>query len=164
MHKILALTIALSLPATLASAGWAPAGKALNGLTARAKAVGEDSANQALAALYNRLFQLQDLRREAEMKIEISELTIQDSLLPYKKLDRYVDTIEELKEIAADPEHRRYPNITETAKLKILENVRVELRKQRLAELRITKIERDIAAVEELIGKYLERSTASARK
>jgi hypothetical protein len=113
----------------------------------------------ALAALYNRLFQLQDLKRDAELKMDRISLEMSDAAKAYEKLDRFVDTVEELTEIAQDPKHRRYPNITESSKLKLLSQVLVLIRTDRLSQLDITRIERDAASVERMIEAHLNRKS-----
>lgn len=151
---------ALTLPFLVLSTGasaleqYAPA---VRPILAQAAKIGEDVQDQALAALYNRLFQLQDKRREAELKIDAGELAIEELALAYGKEDRQRTSAEELKEIASDPDHPRYPNITESRKLELLAEVRKALRGQRLAQLEIKKIERDIAEVQKMVAEHLAR-------
>ncbi len=123
-------------------------------LTLTAQHVGEDSRDQALAALYNRLFALQDLKRDAEIGIEIAEISIEDAATDYRRLDRWMNK-EKLKEVAVDPDHRDYPNITESSKLKLVEVVRTSLRKQQIANLKIARYDADISATERMIEKHL---------
>lgn len=132
-------------------------GEAVRPLIARAQEIGEPSQDQALAALYNRLFQLQDKRRDAELRIDAQELAVEDLAKAYSKEDRSRIDPAELKEIASDPDHPRYPNITESRKLELLAEVRKQLRLSRLAELEIKKIERDLAEVNRLIQEHLAR-------
>lgn len=126
-------------------------------LSVSAKAVGRDSRDMALAALYNRLFSLEDKKREAELTIDEAGLMLGDYSKAYSKLDRFVDTVKEIKEIAQNPRHRRYPNMTETRKLQILDLVLKQIRAQTLAGLNIRRIDRDIAKVERLIQEHLNR-------
>ncbi|MFC1679439.1 hypothetical protein ACFL2T_04440 [Elusimicrobiota bacterium] len=149
------LCLALLVPAT-AAVGPQSAMKAAKKLTLKAKTVAQDSSDMALAALYQRLFQLQDLRRDAELKIETTDLIIDDYAYQYKKMERFVDR-ELMEEIAVDPDHRRYPNMTESSKLKILQEVARCLRVQFVKRLEITKIERDMSDVEKMIERYLAR-------
>lgn len=132
-------------------------GEAVRPLIARAQEIGEPSQDQALAALYNRLFQLQDKRRDAELRIDAADLAVEDLAKAYSKEDRSRIEAAELKEIASDPDHPRYPNITESRKLELLAEVRKQLRLSRLAELEIKKLERDIAEVNKLIQEHLAR-------
>ncbi len=126
-------------------------------LSVSAKTVGQDSRDMALAALYNRLFSLEDKKREAELSIDEAELMLGDYSKAYRRLDRFVDTVKEIKEIAQNPRHRRYPNMTETRKLQILDLVLKQIRTQTLAGLDIGRIDRDIAKVERLIQEHLNR-------
>ena len=123
-------------------------------LTLKARALGQDSRDQALAALYNRLFALQDLKRDAEIAIEIAELTIDDVAIEYKRLDRWMNK-EKLKVVALDPEHRDYPNITEKTKLSLIDTVKRNLRAQRISNLKIARYDADISATERMIEKHL---------
>jgi len=158
-----AAVVFVFLAATAQSAQFVGSTKMASKLTTRAHTVGQDSRDMALAALYNRLFALQDLKREEEFKVDQADFMIEDYLKAYKKLDRFIDTVEELKEVAQDPEHRRYPNITESSKLKILEHVVLQIRTQKLAGFRIKRIDRDIAAVWEMIRAHQERNPKQAR-
>lgn len=151
-----ATLLALALAAApQAEADWSP--PAPRGLMRAAKAVGQDSSDQALAALYQQLFRLSDLKREAELKSDGVDLTIADIAKEYKRHDRFVDGPRELREVAADPEHRNYPNPTESTKLQLLAEVRKQVRIQELAKLEIVKLERDIAKTEKLISEHLNR-------
>jgi hypothetical protein len=118
-----------------------------------AAAEGEDL---ALAALYQRLFVLQDKRREAELRSDEAELAIDDLALVYLKYDDRM-TPGLLKEIAVDPEHRDYPNITEKDKLQIMAQVREKLRVQKLGALELKRIARDAEEVKALIAENLAR-------
>jgi hypothetical protein len=118
-----------------------------------AAAEGEDL---ALAALYQRLFVLQDKRREAELRSDEAELAIDDLALAYLKYDDSM-TPGLLKEIAVDPEHRDYPNITEKDKLQIMAWVREKLRVQKLSALELKRIARDAEEVKALIAENLAR-------
>lgn len=118
-----------------------------------AAAEGEDA---ALAALYQRLFVLQDKRRETELRSDEAELAIDDLALAYHKFDDRM-TSRLLKEIAVDPDHRDYPNITEKEKLQMLASVREKLRVQKLAELELKRIARDTEEVKAMIAEYLAR-------
>ena len=60
-----------------------------------------------------------------------------------------------LKEIAADPEHRDYPNITEKDKLQIMAQVREKIRVQKLAALELKRVARDTDEVKALIAENL---------
>jgi hypothetical protein len=126
-------------------------------LIAQARKLGEDIQDQALAALYNRLFALQDKRREAELRNDSAELTVAELALAYSKEDRFRMEPGELKEIASNPDHPRYPNITESRKLEILAQVRLYIRVQKLVEFELKKIERDLAEVQKLIAEHLAR-------
>jgi hypothetical protein len=118
-----------------------------------AAAEGEDA---ALAALYQRLFVLQDKRRETELRSDEAELAIDDVVLAYHKFDDRM-TSRLLKEIAVNPEHRDYPNITEKEKLQMLASVREKLRVQKLAEFELKRISRDAEEVKAMIAEYLAR-------
>ena len=135
----------------------APDRSLLMEFSGRAHAVGEDSSDQALAALYQRLFALQDKRREVELRSDTAELDMDDLTAAYVKLDNYRWPKSELKEIAVNPDHPRYPNITETGKIKLLEEFRQRIRTQKLAELENKKIDRDVAEVRDMIRAHLER-------
>ncbi|PCI32282.1 MAG: hypothetical protein COB53_12615 [Elusimicrobia bacterium] len=126
----------------------------IKSLTLAAQHVGEDSRDQALAALYNRLFALQDLKRDAEIGIEIAELRIDDAVLEYKRFNRWMDK-EKLKEVSQDPQHRDYPNITEKTKLALVGAVRSALREQKISSLKIARYDQDITATERMIEKHL---------
>ncbi|MFH2202078.1 MAG: hypothetical protein ABIJ96_03090 [Elusimicrobiota bacterium] len=158
-----ALIVLVFLAATAQSAQFAGSARLAQKLTTRAHTVGQDSRDMALAALYNRLFALQDLKREEELKIDEVELLLGDLYQQYKKLDRFVGGVDELKEIAQDPEHRRYPNLTESSKLKLLELVAAKIRIQTLAGFRIKRLERDIADVWKMIREHQERNPKQAR-
>lgn len=121
-----------------------------------ARAAADGSEDLALAALYQRLFVLQDKRRDAEMRSDDAELSIDDLVLAYHKHDDRM-TKELLKEIAVDPEHRDYPNITEREKLAIMASVREKIRVQRLAELELKRIARDADEVKAMIAENLAR-------
>lgn len=123
------------------------------GLARMAAAEGED---MALAALYQRLFVLQDKRREVELRSDEAELALDDITLAYHKYDDRM-TKDLLKEIAVDPEHRDYPNITEREKLQIMAQVREKLRSQKLGELELKRIARDAEEVKALIAENLAR-------
>ncbi len=121
-----------------------------------ARAAAADGEDMALAALYQRLFVLQDKRREAELRSDEAELAIDDLALAYLKYDDSM-TPELLKEIAVDPEHRDYPNITEKDKLQIMAWVREKLRVQKLGALELKRIARDAEEVKALIAENLAR-------
>lgn len=125
-------------------------------LVAQARMTATDSQDLALAALYQRLFALQDKRRDAELRIDTAELELGDVVAAYRKLDRTMD-LALLKEIAADPEHPRYPSITETSALKLVETAKAKLRVEDLAKLEIAKLERDIKDTQGMIDRYLNR-------
>lgn len=116
----------------------------------------------ALAALYQRLFILQDKRREAELRSDEAELALDDIVLAYRKYDERM-TKELLKSIALDPEHRDYPNNTESERLRIMAQVREKLRVQKLSELELKRIARDSDEVKALIAENLSRRRASER-
>ena len=121
-----------------------------------ARMAAADGEDLALSALYQRLFVLQDKRREAELRSDEAELAIDDIVLAYHKFDDRI-TKELLKEIAVDPEHRDYPNITEKEKLQIMAAIREKLRTQKLAELELKRIARDAEEVKVLIAENLAR-------
>lgn len=123
---------------------------------ALARAAAADGEDMALAALYQRLFVLQDKRREAELRADEAELAIDDLALAYLKYDDGM-TPELLKEIAVDPEHRDYPNITEKDKLQIMAWVREKLRVQKLGALELKRIARDAEEVKAMIAENLAR-------
>ena len=159
--KTLTLIAALAAAPACAEPVQAPLPAAsARALAVSAKAAGQDSSDMALSALYQRLFALQDKRREAELKSEIAELELGDIVAAYKKLDRHMD-LELLKEIAADPEHPRHPNITESAALKLVEAARAKLRTQQVNALDIKKIERDMKEVQTMIDRHLQRGAKS---
>ncbi len=76
----------------------------------------------ALAALYQRLFVLQDKRREVELRSDEAELSIDDLALAYHKFDDRM-TKELLKEIAVDPELKRVARDADEVKALIAENL-----------------------------------------
>lgn len=161
MNKIFSipmLVLGLSVPAIAAGDFVVPA-KEFGTLSAEAAAVGEDSRDQALAALYNRLFQLQDLRRGEFIGIDGAGLTIGDLHKRYRKLDRRMSR-EDLEEIAVDAEHRRYPRLTETAKRNLMEEAAKHLRLREIARIKLKRIDADIAFVEKLIERHLESRRA----
>ena len=121
-----------------------------------ARLAAADGEDMALAALYQRLFVLQDKRREVELRSDEAELSLDDIVLAYHKYDDRM-TKELLKEIAVDPEHRDYPNITEREKLAIMAQVREKLRSQKLGELELKRIARDTEEVKALIAENLAR-------
>lgn len=123
---------------------------------ALARAAAADGEDMALAALYQRLFVLQDKRREVELRADEAELALDDLALAYHKYDDRM-TKELLKEIAVDPEHRDYPNITEKDKLQIMAWVREKLRSQKLGALELKRIARDAEEVKALIAENLAR-------
>ena len=152
------LILALALTAAAAPVNVPLPADAASALAARAKTAGQDSSDMALSALYQRLFALQDKRRDAELRIDGAELELGDIVATYRKIDRRMD-LETLKEVAVDPEHPRYPNITETSALKLMETARLKLRGQELARLEIKKLERDIKEAEALIERHLQRGS-----
>ena len=121
-----------------------------------ARITADGNEDLALAALYQRLFVLQDKRREVELRSDEAELSIDDLVLAYYKYDDRM-TKELLKEIAVDPEHRDYPNITEKDKLQIMAWVREKIRTQKLAELELKRVARDADEVKALIAENLAR-------
>lgn len=123
---------------------------------ALARAAAADGEDMALAALYQRLFVLQDKRREVELRADEAELALDDLALAYHKYDDRM-TKELLKEIAVDPEHRDYPNITEKDKLQIMAWVREKIRSQKLGALELKRIARDAEEVKALIAENLAR-------
>lgn len=123
---------------------------------ALARAAAADGEDMALAALYQRLFVLQDKRREVELRADEAELALDDLVLAYHKYDDRM-TKELLKEIAVDPEHRDYPNITEKDKLQIMAWVREKIRSQKLGALELKRIARDAEEVKALIAENLAR-------
>lgn len=125
-----------------------------------ARAAAENGEDLALSTLYQRLFVLQDKRRETELRSDEAELAIDDIVLAYYKFDDRM-TKPLLKAIAADPNHRDYPNNTESEKLKILASVREKLRVQKLAELELKRIARDTEEVKALIAENLARRKPS---
>lgn len=128
-----------------------------------ARAAAADAEDMALAALYERLFVLQDKRREVELRFDEAELAFDDLVLAYHKHDDRM-TSELLKAIAVDPEHRDYPNITEKDKLQILAQVREKLRVQKLAALELKRIARDAEEVKAMIAENLARRPKTAAK
>ena len=122
-------------------------------LARKAAVSGEE---MALTALYQRLFVLQDKRRDAEARSDEAELAIDDIVVAYHKFDDRM-TKPLLKAIAADPNHRDYPNITETEKLKLMASVREKLRVQKLVELELKRIARDTEEVKALIAENVAR-------
>lgn len=123
---------------------------------ALARAAAADGEDMALAALYQRLFVLQDKRREVELRADEAELALDDLALAYHKYDDRM-TKELLKEIAVDPEHRDYPNITEKDKLQIMAWVREKIRSQKLGALELKRVARDAEEVKALIAENLAR-------
>jgi len=123
---------------------------------ALARIAAADGEDMALAALYQRLFVLQDKRREVELRADEAELALDDLALAYHKYDDRM-TKELLKEIAVDPEHRDYPNITEKDKLQIMAQVREKIRVQKLGALELKRIARDAEEVKALIAENLAR-------
>lgn len=127
-----------------------------------ARAAAAEGEDLALAALYQRLFVLQDKRRDVELRSDEAELAIDDIVLAYHRHDDRM-TKELLKEIAVDPEHRDYPNITEREKLQLLAQVREKLRVQKLGELELKRIARDTEEVKALIADNLARRPKPAK-
>lgn len=123
---------------------------------ALARMAAADGEDMALAALYQRLFVLQDKRREVELRSDEAELAVDDLALAYHKYDDRM-TAERLKAIAVDPDHRDYPNITEKDKLQIMAQVREKLRIQKLGVLELKRIARDAEEVKALIAENLAR-------
>lgn len=121
-----------------------------------ARAAAEANEDMALSTLYSRLFALQDKRREIELKSDEAELAIDDFVLEYNKYDDRM-TKPQLKAIAVDPNHRDYPNNTESQKLKLLAGVREKLRAQKLGELELKRVARDTEEVKGLIAENLAR-------
>ncbi|MEQ1917922.1 MAG: hypothetical protein ABL955_01875 [Elusimicrobiota bacterium] len=121
-----------------------------------ARVTADGNEDLALAALYQRLFVLQDKRREVELRSDEAELAMDDIVLAYHKFDDRI-TKELLKEIAVNPEHRDYPNITEKEKLQVMAQVREKIRVQKLAELELKRIARDADEVKALIAENLAR-------
>lgn len=154
----LTLALALAVPAAAAPAQAPLPAAAGRALALAARATAQDSSDLALSALYQRLFALQDKRRDAELRIEGAELELSDIVAAYRKLDRRMD-LELLKEIALDPEHPRHPGITESSALKLVEAARAKLRGQQLAGLEIKKLERDVKETEALIERHLQRGS-----
>ncbi len=148
------LVAALAVPAF--AAGGALRISAAKPLISQAHQLATDIEDRALASLYERLFALQDLRRNAELEIDKAELLIDDNAMVYNQLDRRIDK-DDLKEIAVDPRDRRYPNITEKTKLAILQDVRKLLRTQTLSALEVKKIDRDIEDVRRMIEAHLNK-------
>lgn len=128
-----------------------------------ARAAAEGNEDLALAALYERLFVLQDKRRETELRSDEAELAIDDIVLAYHRYDDRM-TKELLKEIAVDPSHRDYPNITEREKLQIMASVREKIRIQKLAELELKRIARDAEEVKAMIAENLARRPRTPAK
>lgn len=128
-----------------------------------ARIAAADGEDMALAALYQRLFALQDKRRETEMRSDEAELAIDDLALAYRKHDDRM-TAELLKEIAVDPEHRDYPNITEKDKLQIMAQVREKIRVQKLAALELKRVARDADEVKAMIAENLARRPGAPAK
>jgi len=145
-----------------AETGLAPAMSLAQEPLKGARAFAEERQDRVLSTLYERLFRLQDLRREAEIRVETFEYQIDDIFAEYKRLDRFIDSKEELKEIALDPEHRNYPRLGESTKIKYVEHVAIAMRKQRTERLTISKIERDINDVNKMIERYLASRKESA--
>lgn len=148
---ILAVLVAAAAPSKAVEFDAAVA----EGLTI-ARAAAETGEDMALAALYQRLFVLQDKRRETELRSDEADLAIDDLVLVYYKFDDRM-TKPQLKAIAADPNHRDYPNNTESEKLKLLGTVREKLRVQKLGELELKRIARDTEEVKSLIAEYRGR-------
>ena len=153
MKLILAAALLAAVAAPLHAANFEASVDQGMTLARLAAAAGED---MALAALYQRLFVLQDKRRETEMRSDEAELAIDDIVLAYHKYDDRM-TKELLKEIAVDPSHRDYPNNTESEKLRIMASVREKIRVQKLALLELKRIARDADEVKALIAENLAR-------
>lgn len=128
-----------------------------------ARMTADGNEDVALAALYQRLFVLQDKRREVELRSDEAELAMDDIVLAYHKFDDRM-TKELLKEIAVDPEHRDYPNITEREKLQIMASVREKIRVQKLGELELRRIARDADEVKAMIAENLARRPKAPAK
>lgn len=148
---IVILALASPLEAGVLAGSMAAGGK----LVLKAQEFGQDVSDRALAVLYQRLFALQDQRAAAEVKSETAELDIDAWVQSYQKIDRFMKK-ETLKEIAADPNHRRYPRATERAKLEIVIEVRKLLRDQDISAITVQKIERDMSEVKRMIREHLE--------
>lgn len=121
-----------------------------------ARAAAENAEDMALSTLYQRLFALQDKRREIELKADEAEFAIDDIVVAYYKYDDRI-TKAQLKAIAADPRHRDYPNNTESERLRIMASIREQLRIQRLGELELKRVARDTEEVKTLIAENLAR-------
>jgi hypothetical protein len=156
--NVLALALSLALPAAAEPSQAPLPAAAARGLALAAKAAAQDSSDMALSALYQRLFALQDKKRDAELRVDGAELELGDLALAYRKFDRRMD-LATLKEVAVDPEHPMYPNITESSALKLVESARQKLRAQELARLEIKKLERDVKETEALIERHLQRGS-----
>lgn len=128
-----------------------------------ARMAADGNEDLALAALYQRLFVLQDKRREVELRSDEAELAIDDIVISYLKYDDRM-TKELLKEIAVDPSHRDYPNITEREKLQIMASVREKIRVQKLGELELKRVARDAEEVKALIAENLARRPKAPAK
>lgn len=153
MKPILLALLAVSFAAPLHAADFeASVGRGMD----IARVAAADAEDMALAALYQRLFVLQDKRRETELRCDEAELAIDDLALAYHKYDDRM-TKELLKEIAVDPEHRDYPNITEKDKLQIMAQVREKIRVQKLGALELKRVARDAEEVKALIAENLAR-------
>ncbi len=148
LAALLILAFAVPARAEVLAEPMAAAGK----LVMEARHFAED---RALAALYERLFALQDLKRAAELKIAKAELSIDYHAKAYKRLDRYMNK-ELLKEIAVDPDHRRYPRLSESSKLRIVEAVAELIYAQELAGIEVEMIELDISEVKRMIEEHLQ--------
>lgn len=151
--KLILLAVLLAAVAPLHAANFEASVDQGIVLARMAAADGED---MALATLYQRLFALQDKRREVELRSDEAELSIDDFVLAYHKYDDRM-TKELLKEIAVDPEHRDYPNITEKDKLQVMALVREKIRVQKLAALELKRVARDTDEVKALIAENLAR-------
>ena len=152
--KTLAVLTLAALPA--AAVGLSESAAPARALVLEARTAASDSSDLALAALYQRLFALQDKRRDAELRIDSSELELGDIVALYRKFDRSMD-LALLKEVAIDPEHPRYPGITEATALKLVESAKAKLRVEELAKLEISRLERDIKDTQAMIDRYLQR-------
>ena len=130
---------------------------------ALARMAAENGEDMALSALYQRLFVLQDKRRETEQRSDEAELAIDDLALGYRRFDDRM-TSGLLREIAGNPDHRDYPNLTETAKLAVMASVREKLRVQKLGVLELKRIARDTEEVKALIAENLARRPRTPAK
>ncbi len=123
----------------------------------------ENNNNIALAALYNRLFQLQDKKREIELKKYKETKVLKSICAKFRKdLGNYSNyNDDELLEIANDPEHPNYPGLLETAARKGMKEIRLAGEEIEYSDFTLKRIDDDIKKTEIMISEFLNSQNNS---